>query len=86
MLYLVLYTILRISRSFLHYAKKQETTSLEPIQEQPEVTVTYFQPDEKKNGGAYVTVTGSAKKIDKVLVLRDGTVIPIDDVISVQLD
>ncbi len=55
----------------------------EHIKEQPEVTVTYFQPDEKKNGGAYVTVTGSAKKIDKVLVLRDGTVIPIDAPISI---
>ena len=28
----------------------------EHIKEQPEVTVTYFQPDEKKSGGAYVTV------------------------------
>ena len=56
----------------------------EHIKEQPEVTVTYFQPDEKKNGGAYVTVTGSAKKVDKVLlVLRDGTVIPIDAPISI---
>lgn len=55
----------------------------EHIKEQPEITVTYFQPDEKKNGGAYVTVTGSAKKIDKVLVLRDGTVIPIDAPISI---
>ena len=36
------------------------------VKEQPKVTVTYFQPDEKKNGGAYVTVTGSVKKIDAV--------------------
>ena len=46
----------------------------EHIKEQPEITVTYFQPDKKKNGGAYVTVTGSAKKVDefeRVLVLRD---------------
>ena len=56
----------------------------EHIKEQPEITVTYVQPDEKKNGGAYVTVTGSAKKVDKVLlVLRDGTVIPIDAPISI---
>ena len=34
------------------------------IKEQPDVTITYFKPDEKKNGGAYVTVTGSAKTID----------------------
>ena len=53
------------------------------IKEQPEVTVTYFQPDEKKSGGAYVTVTGSAKKVDdvsKLLLLQDGKAIPIKDI------
>lgn len=55
------------------------------IKELPEVTVTYFQPDEKKDGGAYVTVTGSAKKVDesaRVLILQDGTAIPIPCIIS----
>ena len=55
------------------------------IKEQPEVTVTYFQPDEKKSGGAYVTVTGSAKKVDnvsKLLLLQDGRAIPIKDTIA----
>ena len=56
----------------------------EHIKEQPEVTITYFKPDETKNGGAYVTVTGSARKIDAGgLILHNGTVIPIEDVISV---
>ncbi|MBR6267337.1 MAG: hypothetical protein IKR28_03260 [Selenomonadaceae bacterium] len=41
------------------------------IKEQPEVTITYSKPYEKKNGGAYVTVTGSARKVEKVLVLRE---------------
>ncbi len=41
------------------------------IKEQPEVIITYFKPDEKKNGGAYVTVTGSARNVEKVLVLQD---------------
>ncbi len=53
------------------------------IKEQPEVTVTYFQPDEKKSGGAYVTVTGFAKKVDdvsKMLLLQDGRTIPIKDI------
>ena len=43
----------------------------------------YFKPDEAKNGGAYVTVTGSAKKVDdvsKMLLLQDGKVIPIKDI------
>ena len=53
------------------------------IEEQPEVTVTYFHPDKKKSGGAYVTVTGSAKKVDnvsKLLLLQDGRAIPIKDI------
>ena len=58
----------------------------EHIKEQPEITVTYFQSDEKKNGGAYVTVTGFAKKIDeieKLLNLREGINIPIDYIFDI---
>ena len=57
------------------------------IKEQPEVTVTYFQPDEKKSGGAYVTVTGPVKKIDeqgRLLILQNETVIHISDIIDIQ--
>ena len=56
------------------------------IKEHPEIAITYFQPDEKKNGGAYVTAVSSAKKIDKyerVVVMTDGTAIPIDEIISI---
>ena len=38
----------------------------EHIKERPEVTITYFQPDERKDGGAYITVTGRIRKIDEV--------------------
>lgn len=47
-------------------------------EEQPEVTVTYFVPDARKCGGAYVTVTGKVRKIDRyeqAMLLTDGTVI-----------
>ena len=57
------------------------------IKEQPEITVTYFQPDEKKNGGAYVTVTDSVKKIDdmkKLLILRNGMSISICTILSLE--
>lgn len=37
----------------------------EHIKERPEVTVTYFQPDERKEGGAYITVTGKVRRIDE---------------------
>jgi len=36
----------------------------ERMKEQPEITITYFQPDTKKSGGANITDTGTVKKID----------------------
>ena len=50
---------------------------------QPEVTVTYFVPDDKKAGGRYVTVSGNVRKLDgvkRVMVFADGTRIPIEDI------
>lgn len=55
--------------------------------EQPPVIVTYFLPDQKKDGGAYVTVTGALKRInllERRLNLTDGTLIPIDDISQLQ--
>ena len=57
------------------------------IDEQPEVTVTWFQPDEKKDGGAYLTTTGRLKKFrdqERILVLADGTEIPLQDVVVLE--
>ena len=56
------------------------------IKEHPEIVITYFQPDAKKNGGTYVTAISTAKKIDeyeRVVVMIDGTAIPIDEIISI---
>lgn len=53
----------------------------------PQVTVTYFQPDEKKAGGAYVAATGRLKKIDDlrgVLVLTDGERIAIQEIVEIE--
>ena len=44
-------------------AKLQMVQELLP--EQPEITFTYFQPDKKKAGGAYITKTGTVKRIDE---------------------
>ena len=44
------------------------------------VSITYFQPDERKAGGKYVSVSGVLKKIDEYtgeLVLADGTRVEI---------
>ena len=50
-----------------------------------EVTVTYFQPDGKKDGGAYVSFSGQVKKIqdyEQLLVFTDGTQIPFSDILD----
>lgn len=57
--------------------------------ESPEISVTYFQPDGKKSGGSYITVTSTLKKIDSFkheIKMADGTVIPADNIRDVQSD
>lgn len=53
----------------------------------PEIEVTYFQPDERKNGGAYVTVCGRLKRIDAYghqIFLTDGTALSMEQIFSVK--
>lgn len=52
-----------------------------------EVIITYFLPDERKDGGSYTTVAGCVKKIDdyeREIVLRDGRKIPLDEIVGVE--
>ena len=54
-----------------------------------EVSLTCFQPDGRKAGGAYFTVIGAVKKIDgfaREIVLADGRRIPVDDIVDVQFE
>lgn len=55
------------------------------LREEWVVSLVFFQPDERKAGGAYVTRTGTVKKLyetERLLTLTDGTVIPLDDLIA----
>ena len=57
------------------------------INEYPEIAVTYFKPDDRKSGGIYVTAICSVKKIDeykRVIFMNDDTVIPIDEILSIE--
>ncbi len=57
------------------------------LKEQPEISITCFQPDSKKEGGSYVTVKGRVKKInvfERMVLMIDGTVIHIDDILSLE--
>lgn len=61
----------------------------EHLAEAPEVTVTYFKPDAKKEGGAYLTVSGRIKKIDEYerrLVFTDKRAIPLGDIFEIQCE
>ena len=58
----------------------------EQFDDQPQVSITYFKPDNRKAGGAYIVATGCVKKLDEYvrnLVMMDGTKIPIDDIIEI---
>lgn len=60
---------------------------LEFIDEQPEVSITYFEPDMRKAGGAYITVIGTVKRIDEyehLVIMTDGKKINIDDIYNLQ--
>ena len=62
---------------------------IEMIDEQPEISITYFLPDTKKSGGAYVTVTGNLKRFDeyeRLLILTDGKKIPMNDFADIESD
>lgn len=52
------------------------------------VTVTFFEPDDRKAGGAYVSHTGEFRRVDgvrRVLLLKDGTEIPLDRITAIEL-
>lgn len=53
---------------------------------QPELSFTYFRPDQEKSGGAYVTVSGAVKKVDdqeRLIILQSGERIPMDDLLDI---
>lgn len=59
----------------------------EILTEQPELLVTYFQADNHKSGGSYLTVRGCVKKINvykQFIVLADGLQIPIEDIYDLE--
>ena len=66
---------------------RKQQVLLENLAEHPEVSVTYFVPDERKSGGTYVTVAGRVKKVDeyqRLMLLTDGTRIPLTEVLELE--
>ena len=72
------------------YQKSELNDKLQFIinsEEDEEVSITYFVPDKRKSGGAYITKKGIVLKVreyEKDVVMGDGTEIPIDDIIVIE--
>lgn len=62
---------------------------IENIKSTPRVKITYFVPDEKKDGGEYVSKKGCVRKIDeveRVIHFTDNTNILIDDLYQINIE
>ena len=60
---------------------------IENISTHNNVLITYFKPDERKAGGAYIDVTGKVKKVDdfeRLIVMQNGTKMPMDDILNIE--
>ena len=56
------------------------------LHKSPTVEITYFVPDDYKEGGSYHTLQGQIKRIDdveRIFRLCDGTCIHFDDILDI---
>ena len=70
-------------------AKADLDAKLQILQTSPEmpVSITYFVPDVRKAGGAYVTAEGSVRRINRSIIrMADRTEIPIEAIIEIEGD
>ena len=59
---------------------------IDRLNDKPKVIFTYFQPDERKDGGAFLTIEGVVKKVDvfeRILILQDDTKLQMDNVLDI---
>ena len=70
--------------------KEELDRRLQYILQQPEgaleVSITYFLPDMRKAGGAYIKATGAVKSLDsraRILKMTDGTKILLEDILEI---
>ena len=68
---------------------QQLHTIMDSIGEQPEITLIVFEPDEKKEGGTYRTISGQVRRIDDVnreVIMTDRTVIRLDRIYAIHCE
>ena len=60
---------------------------LEQLGQCPQVTITWFVPDELKQGGRYLTITDVVKKVDaaaRFVLLQNAGRICMDDIVEIE--
>lgn len=60
----------------------------ENIGNDPQVNVTYFLSDRKKDGGKYLTVLGNVRRTDderRILQMQGGENIPYEDIVYIEI-
>ncbi|GAB6981938.1 hypothetical protein [Prevotella dentasini] len=68
---------------------RKMTTIAAHVNEHPAASITYFQPDGYKDGGAYLTITQTIKAINEdthEIILDTGQAIPLSGIIEIDLD
>ncbi|NLI89309.1 MAG: YolD-like family protein [Epulopiscium sp.] len=60
---------------------------LDKNKENISIKIKYFKPDNKKDGGAYVTYRGTVNKIDqyrRIIHMDNNKLIPMDEIINIE--
>jgi len=71
----------------LTFLNRKYQILVDRLDERSEVIITYFKPDTRKSGGAYVEIAGAVKKVDdfeRIIVMMDGTKLPMDNVLDIE--
>ena len=82
-------TRLELSEDMKTILNEKMQMIVDNLDSEPVVIITYFAPDKKKSGGAYVDVTGVVKEIDeyeRCIVMTDKKKIPIEQVRAIEGD
>ena len=80
-------TRLELSEDMKTILNEKMQMIVDNMDSEPIVTITYFVPDKKKSGGAYVDVTGVVKEIDeyeRCIVMTDKKKIPIEQIRAIE--
>ena len=80
---------LELSEDMKTILNEKMQMTVDNVDTDPIVTITYFVPDKRKAGGAYVDVTGIVKEIDeyeRCIVMTDKNKITIKQVRSIEGD